>query len=55
MRDLNKYSKNAEQELIKMLSEELAKSIDREIMKSIGLESRKEKIRDILEKFKAFE
>jgi hypothetical protein len=55
MQDLNKYSKDAESELLKILSEELAKSIDKEIMKSLGLESRKEKIRDILEKFKAFE
>jgi hypothetical protein len=54
IKDLNNH-KDAESELLKILSEELARNIDREILKSLGIDSRSTKIKRLLDKFKSFE
>jgi hypothetical protein len=53
--DFKNFGINAEEELIKILSEELSKNIDAEILKGLGLDRitlRKNKIKRITEKLK---
>jgi hypothetical protein len=52
IQDISHYGIDAEEELLKILSEELAKSIDSEIIKSIRKPSKIDKIKNILEKIK---
>lgn len=53
MENINNLGIDAEEKLIKMLSEEISKSIDKEIIKSIRrMSSKSERINKILENIK---